>query len=562
MRLRVVIGWILLLLVATSACNDTDSSVAASVGYEVSFCGDITRVSYEENSKEGIKVSFEEGDIIFISTTDGTWGSSATNLPREFRYNATTKRFENSSATLPMGTYTFIAEYAVEEQSRYFLAASQTHKLEAVQTQSGASYDHLSDNAAMVATITATVGEGKTTPTLQFKQLYSLVCFDICNNSSKAITATSVSATFAGVKANGIFTISDIDQAQITPYNSNGETITINISNGEIAPSSKLRVYGVIAPFERYSGKIDISVTLSDGTIAEFGSTLINYTLPRAGVLRTGNKIAFTDDMLTSTNGATTYRAGWAELPAMIESSNLEYGYHEKLPSNNKLRNYSFCFDKEKHCSIWVAYPLHSCYIGSIERDDDWKYDPLFVDNIYEPNLDDGAYKLPGESSIYDRGHHMPSKDRTATAEDNLTTFYCTNVSPQLAGLNRGKWLSLETAVRNWICSDTLYVVSGLHFESGATYDYTYDAGGNGKSCPVPTHYFKAILRTKKGNSGKSVTKCAASELQCAGFWFKNASGAERETVSVAEIEKRTGLTLFPNVANAPKTLYNASDWQ
>ena len=68
---------------------------------------------------------------------------------------------------------------------------------------------------------------------------------------------------------------------------------------------------------------------------------------------------------------------GWAEMPAKVEDANLEYCYHDKLPSNNKLRNYSFCFDKEKHCALWVVYPLHKCYIeGSGHRTNAWGYDP------------------------------------------------------------------------------------------------------------------------------------------------------------------------------------------
>ena len=156
----------------------------------------------------------------------------------------------------------------------------------------------------------------------------------------------------------------------------------------------------------------------------------------------------------------------------------------------------------------------------------------------------------------------MPSADRTKSEADNLSTFYATNVTPQLAGLNRGKWKTLETSGRNtWICTDTLYGVSGAHFEKNTTYEYTYDAGGNGKRCPIPTHYYKVILRTKHGGSGKWVANCSASELMCAGFWFENKSGAERQTMTVAEIERKTGLTFFPNVPDAPKDIYNASDW-
>lgn len=260
--------------------------------------------------------------------------------------------------------------------------------------------------------------------------------------------------------------------------------------------------------------------------------------------------------------GVTATMKGWAEMPAKVENPNWEYGYHSTLPSNSQLRNYSFCFDKEKYCSVWVAYPLHSCYLGDISRDDKWRYDPCCIDDRYEPDMS-GSYKLPNESSIYDRGHHMPSADRTKSEADNLSTFYATNVTPQLAGLNRGKWSTLEKSVRSkWICADTIYVVSGAHFEKNTTYTYTCDAGGNGKRCPVPTHYYKVILRTKQGDSDKWVVECSADELMCVGFWFENKSGAERQPMSVSEIERKTGMTFFTNVPNAPKEIYNASDWE
>ena len=38
---------------------------------------------------------------------------------------------------------------------------------------------------------------------------------------------------------------------------------------------------------------------------------------------------------------------GWAEVPTFVANENLESCMHDKLPSNNKVRNYSFCFDKE-----------------------------------------------------------------------------------------------------------------------------------------------------------------------------------------------------------------------
>lgn len=252
---------------------------------------------------------------------------------------------------------------------------------------------------------------------------------------------------------------------------------------------------------------------------------------------------------------------GWAEMPAMAENVNWEYGFHDKLPSNNKLRNYSFCFDREKHCALWVAYPLHECYTdGSGKRTDAWSYDPCCIEDAYEPNLRNAYYPQGGSSYSHSRGHQLPSADRLASNEDNATTFYYTNMTPQLQSLNGGTWETLENDIRNnWMCSDTLYVVTGAHFAPG--YGYAYDNKGAGKACAVPTHYYKVILRTKKGNSGKWVGNCSASELQCVGFWFDHAAKAPRQTMSVAEIEKKTGHTFFPNVKNAPKSTYNPSDW-
>lgn len=252
---------------------------------------------------------------------------------------------------------------------------------------------------------------------------------------------------------------------------------------------------------------------------------------------------------------------GWAEMPTTVENSNLEYCYHDKLPSNNKLRNYSFCFDKSKHCALWVAYPLHSCYTeGSGKRTDAWSYDPCCVEDVYEPNLRNAYYPQGGSSYSHSRGHQLPSADRLASNEDNATTFYYTNMTPQLQALNGGTWASLEDNLRNnYMCADTLYVVTGAHFDKG--YGYAYDNKGLGKPCAVPTHYYKVILRTKKGNSGKWVGNCSASELKCVGFWFEHKGGATRQMMSVADIEKKTGHTFFPNVKNAPKSTYNASEW-
>jgi hypothetical protein len=75
------------------------------------------------------------------------------------------------------------------------------------------------------------------------------------------------------------------------------------------------------------------------------------------------------------------------------------------------------------------------------------------------------------------------------------------------------------------------------------------------------------LLRTKTGNSNKSVKDCSSSELKCAVFARAHAAGTKgqevtaNEMMSVADLEALTGLTFFANVPNAPKDSYDPADW-
>ena len=78
--------------------------------------------------------------------------------------------------------------------------------------------------------------------------------------------------------------------------------------------------------------------------------------------------------------------------------------------------------------------------------------------------------------------------------------------------------------------------------------------------------FYYLLLRTKNGNTKKSVMDCAASDLKCAAFVLrhnmdKGHKPQAKDMMSVAEIERLTGFTFFANVPNAPKDTYNPSDW-
>lgn len=215
-------------------------------------------------------------------------------------------------------------------------------------------------------------------------------------------------------------------------------------------------------------------------------------------------------------------------------------------------RNYSFCYDAAHYVARWVAYPMHSYYTSGSYDDKDFYQDPSFTTDEQIGN----TYK---NGTVNNRGHQIAKAQRKVTDLARKQTNYYTNMTPQNGTLNGGKWAQLEAKEREeWMCSDTLYMVSGCHFDN---YNFKI-TNRDGKTCPVPTHYFKVMLRTKSGNSGKKVQDCSADELICAGYWVANSADATPQIKSVAEIESLTGFTFFANVPNAPKSTYTASDWE
>lgn len=262
--------------------------------------------------------------------------------------------------------------------------------------------------------------------------------------------------------------------------------------------------------------------------------------------------------------------SGWAELPAEREDKNLYYAYHliAEEDVQDVRRNYAVCFDSEQCCPKWIAAILHPSYNGDTKRIDNYQYDPLLPVNI-QPNL---SRSYGGE---YSRGHLLGSAERNVSRAANTQTFYSTNIAPQLrAGFNAagGAWNNLEALVHKQICADTLYVVTGCIFS-----EYTDSDGSvivptslsnrnDQKRVGVPTAFYKALLRTRQGNTGKSVLGCKGEELKCAAFvvGHRSAKGRKpstRELVSIEELEQLTGEEFFVNVKHAPKHQAQPSDW-
>lgn len=248
-------------------------------------------------------------------------------------------------------------------------------------------------------------------------------------------------------------------------------------------------------------------------------------------------------------------------------ASGLYYAQHYFSMGGRKYRNYTVCFSAEHHCPMWVAAPRHSVYEGSANRTNAYKADPDIPSSLqyHSKSTDDGCNK----------GHMLGSAERTCCTEANTQVFYYSNIAPQLSsGFNTGGggWNTLEDWVDKQVCSDTLYVVIGAYFERftdgyGNTVTPDTISFGDRNDVGFPTMFYYLLMRTKSGNSGKSLKNCLASEIKCAAFVrshtnsLKGQKPSSREMMSVSDLEKITGFTYFTNVPNAPKDTFKASDW-
>ena len=277
--------------------------------------------------------------------------------------------------------------------------------------------------------------------------------------------------------------------------------------------------------------------------------------------------------------GFIDYDRSWGEQPEYRSDDAYIYKtYYATFVSNQffpggKLRNYSVCYDVDRHISHWVAYPIFKKVYETpvLRRVNDFNYDPN--DQLPVIPTRDQQYIGTGGNGRgygawgYDRGHMLPSASRYNNYEPNRMTYYGTNMMPQNSTLNQNIWASLEGKVRGWgglQTYDTLYVVTGAAFKSTKTID-----NANGPIA-VPSHCWKVLLR-QRGNQNRQISQFKADELKAIGFVFTNddagaATSIESAVRSVKEIEELTGFKFFrnldPAVADAVKSQKNLADWE
>lgn len=239
---------------------------------------------------------------------------------------------------------------------------------------------------------------------------------------------------------------------------------------------------------------------------------------------------------------------GWFETPYKKSLNNTVYVLHY-LPDKGTIRNFSMLYDNTYKLAYWVAYPLHASYIGNSGRTDAWAYDPK-IPQALQPKLSSGF----SESGI-DRGHQIPSADRTYSKSGNATTFYYSNMTAQNSQLNQGIWAGLENKIRAWMAQcDTLYVVTGAMITTKTDKNIVYTKDNENKQIAKPKYYYKALAK-RIGNTYYTI-----------GFKMDNAkpsvSDYNNYRITVKELENETGFTFFPSLPDDIKSTINNTFWQ
>ena len=117
---------------------------------------------------------------------------------------------------------------------------------------------------------------------------------------------------------------------------------------------------------------------------------------------------------------------------------------------------YVLSYNRSKETLNWASWQLNKSWLGSVDRQNNFRPDSLLPPGW--ERVTPSAYSGSG----YDKGHVVPSGDRTRNVEDNSATFLMTNMIPQTPDNNRRTWEGLESYCRELVNQGKeLYIIAG-----------------------------------------------------------------------------------------------------
>jgi DNA/RNA endonuclease G (NUC1) len=212
---------------------------------------------------------------------------------------------------------------------------------------------------------------------------------------------------------------------------------------------------------------------------------------------------------------------------------------------------YTISYNRSKATPNWVSWQLDQTWLGSIDRQDDFRADNTLPLDWYHVQGSDFQFAKYG----FDRGHMTPSADRTASIEDNSATFLMTNMIPQASGNNQGPWNNLEGYIRTQIAGgNRAYIVSGPAGVGGVSTTGTWNTieTPTGGTITVPAFTWKVVILVPAAG-GNDVSKVNNSTRTLAVI-MPNKDNIrpddwKKYLATVDQVEALTGYDFFSNVS-------------
>lgn len=193
---------------------------------------------------------------------------------------------------------------------------------------------------------------------------------------------------------------------------------------------------------------------------------------------------------------------------------------------------YVMSYNKDHKTPNWVSWQLNSDWLGSTKRTDAWSEDTSLPSSFRRAQPSD--YKGSG----YDRGHNVPSGDRTRSTQDNVSTFLMSNIAPQTPDNNQGPWEKLESYSRELVKQGKeLYIIAGNEGSRGQI--------SNGIN--IPDEFWKVIVVMPHKGMGVSDVN---ANTEIIAVRMPNVNGIKNDDwrkyiTTVGDIERETGFDLL-----------------
>ncbi len=183
----------------------------------------------------------------------------------------------------------------------------------------------------------------------------------------------------------------------------------------------------------------------------------------------------------------------------LSENSNVGLGRPTAITGNPIIisrSQYVISWNVETRSPEWVSWTLHPESLGDASRSNTFHLDKE-LDVVLRDQNRRSVSPNDYRGTCIDRGHQVPSADRTASEADNQSTFFMSNVMPQSAFLNRKLWVSLERFVRRRIVA----MGGRAYLITGSIYDAQSQNIGPDQDIKVPKSNFKVVVFT--GGEGR-----------------------------------------------------------